>query len=59
MQPTVTLFDLVTAIGEFADNDREIVATIVHMVNGGRVRLAGALAGARIELPPRRATAAA
>ena len=40
MQAT-TLLDLVRVIGEVTDDDREIVATVLHMLRSGRVRLSG------------------
>ena len=36
-----TLLELVRAIGEVTDDDREIVATVLHMLHSGHVRLAG------------------
>ena len=36
-----TLLDLVRAIGEVTDDDREIVATVLHMLRSGHVRLFG------------------
>ena len=39
-QPT-TLLDLVWAIREVADDDREVVATVLHMLESGRIRLTG------------------
>lgn len=41
MKLTVTLHDLISAVSEYADDENEIVATIVHLVKSGRVRLAG------------------
>lgn len=46
----VTLLDLVKAVSECAESDDEVVATVVHLVNSGRVRLRGSLRGARIDL---------
>jgi hypothetical protein len=37
----VTLLDLVRAISEVTDDDREIVAAVRHMLCTGRVRLCG------------------
>jgi hypothetical protein len=53
--------DLVSAIAEHAENDAEIVATVVYLVNSGKVRLRGQLAGARFDMDalPLRARAAA
>jgi hypothetical protein len=39
MYLTVTLRDLISAVEEFAETENEIVATIVHLVSSGRVRL--------------------
>jgi hypothetical protein len=44
------MYDLVNAVSEHADTDEEIVATVVHMVNAGLVRLEGPLRGARFDL---------
>ena len=46
-----TLYELVEAVSEFARNDAEVLATIVHLVNSGQVRLVGRLRNARIVLP--------
>lgn len=45
-----TLLDLVSAVNEVTATEDEAVATIVHLVNSGRVRLGGTFRGARIEL---------
>ncbi len=37
----VTLLDLVRAVGEFAKDEHEIVATVHHMLRTGAVRLGG------------------
>jgi hypothetical protein len=34
-----------------AKNDEEVVATVVYLINSGRVRLCGSFAGARIIFP--------
>jgi hypothetical protein len=44
MQVT-TLLDLVRVIGEVTHDDREIVATVLHMLRSGRVRLSGNFRG--------------
>ena len=41
MQLTVTLPDLVSAVSEFASDENEIAATVLHLIYSGRVRLAG------------------
>jgi hypothetical protein len=33
--------DLISAVSEFAQNDAELLATVVWMVNSGSVRLGG------------------
>jgi hypothetical protein len=45
-----TLLDLVTAVNEVADSEDEAVATIVHLVSSGKVRLGGTFRGARLEI---------
>lgn len=61
MEATVTLKDLVNAVAEDARNEAELIATVVWMVNSGKVRLRGSLTGARFDLDtrPLRARAAA
>ena len=45
-EPRVTtLLELVRALGEVTDNDREVVATVVHLLRSGRVRLRGNFRG--------------
>ena len=45
-EPQVTtLLELVRALGEVTDNDREVVATVVHLLRSGRVRLRGNFRG--------------
>ena len=48
---TCTLLELVQALNEVTDNDREVVAAAVSLVNSGRVRLCGNFANAKIVLP--------
>ena len=50
MQPTVTLLDLVAAVSEYARDERELIATVVWMVNSGQVRLGGNFRGARFDV---------
>ena len=45
-----TLLELVQAIAEETNDDREIVATVVHLLRTGRVRLAGTFRGRRIDV---------
>jgi hypothetical protein len=50
MGQKVTLLELVAAVGEYARSEAEVIATVVHMVNSGTVRLCGTFAGRRFEL---------
>jgi hypothetical protein len=43
-----TLLDLIQRVQDYARNDDEVVAVITHMINAGRVVLAGNFAGQRI-----------
>ena len=36
-------------VGEFAMNESELLAVVIHIINSGQVRLCGRLAGASIE----------
>ena len=47
---TCTLLELVQTLNEVTDNDREVVAAAVSLVNSGRVRLCGNFANAKIVL---------
>ncbi len=44
-----TLLELIQAIAEETNDDREIVAAVLHLLHSGRVRLAGNFRGLRIE----------
>jgi hypothetical protein len=46
----VTLLDLVTAVAASARSEAEIVATVVYLVNSGKVRLCGTFRDARFGL---------
>ena len=59
MTPDVTLLDLVSAVAKYARSDNEVIATVVYMVNGGRVRLCGNFKGARFDLDALAANVAA
>lgn len=41
----LTLLELVGVVSEVAADDREVVATVVHMLRSGRVRLCGNFRG--------------
>ena len=45
-----TLLDLVTAISSVTDSETEVIATVAHLVNSGRVMLCGNFRGARFDL---------
>jgi len=45
-----TLLELVEAVSDYAETDIETVATVVHLVNSGRVQLCGNFRGARFDL---------
>jgi hypothetical protein len=42
-----TLLDLVRAVSEETADDREVVATVLHLLRSGRVRLVGNFRGQR------------
>lgn len=37
----VTLWELVWAVSQVADDEREVIATVAHMLTSGSVRLVG------------------
>jgi len=41
----VTLLELVQAVSEVTEDDQEVIATIVHLLRSGRVRLVGNFRG--------------
>lgn len=50
MRRNITMLELVTAVAEHARTEAELIATVVHMINSGAVRLSGTFRGARIDL---------
>ena len=44
-----TLLDLVTAVSPFARTEAELIATVVYLVNSGKVTLCGNFRGARFD----------
>ena len=50
MSVDMTLLELVDAVADDARSDAEVIATVVHMVNSGAVRLCGNFKGARFDL---------
>ena len=59
MTQDITLLELVTAVSEYTTAEAEVIATVVHMVNSGMVRLCGNFRGARFDLDATLASAAA
>jgi hypothetical protein len=51
-----TLLDLIQTLNKMTDDDQEVVAMAVSLVNSGRVRLCGNFAGAKIKVPSSFAT---
>ena len=47
-----TLLNLVQTVSDYATSDAEVVATVVYLINSGKVLLCGNFAGAKITLPP-------
>jgi hypothetical protein len=43
----VTLLEVVRAVGEVTDDDREVVATVLHLLATGQIRLRGNFRGSR------------
>ena len=46
----VTLWELVWAVSQVADNEREVIATVAHMLETGSVRLVGNFRDCPIDL---------
>lgn len=46
---SLTLLDVINAVGEYADTPDELKAVVTHLVNSGKVELCGDLAGCKIE----------
>jgi len=44
-----TLLELVRAISEVTEDEREIVATVLHMLETGQARLCGNFRGSSVE----------
>jgi hypothetical protein len=38
---SVTLLELIEAVSEVSESEREVLATVTYMLNSGRVRLSG------------------
>lgn len=55
LPPSSTLLELVQIVMAETENDAEVVATVVYLVNSGKVRLCGTFAGAKITFAPQAA----
>jgi hypothetical protein len=55
LPPSSTLLDLVQTVMTETENDTEVVATVVYLINSGKVRLCGTFAGAKITFTPQAA----
>jgi hypothetical protein len=47
---SLTLLDVIQAVSEAAASEQETLATVVDLINSGKVRLCGESAGATIDL---------
>jgi hypothetical protein len=47
---STTLLELVTALCETTEDDQEVVSTVLHLLETGRVRLCGNFRGASVDL---------
>jgi hypothetical protein len=47
---SLTLLDVIQAVSEVAASEQETLATVVDLINSGKVRLCGKSAGATIDL---------
>ncbi|HIF93328.1 MAG: hypothetical protein ABGX04_11240 [Myxococcales bacterium] len=47
--PPVTLLELVEAVSEFSESEQEVLATVVYMVNSGRVQLSANFSDTPVE----------
>ena len=54
-----TLLELVKAVSDYAETDTETIATVVYLVNSGRVQLCGNFRGVRFDLEATGVTLAA
>ena len=48
--PVTTLLDLVAAVASEAHSEAELVATVQHLINSGRVQLVGHFKGADVKV---------
>ena len=47
MPQRLTMLDVIEAVADVVQTERELIATVVYLVNSGQVRLCGNFAGAR------------
>jgi len=57
MARDTTLLELVSAVGNHAATEAELIATVVYLVNSGTVRLCGTFKGSHFEPEEGRAVA--
>jgi hypothetical protein len=50
MIPQTTMLNLVSTVSELTPSEAEVIATVVHMVNTGKVELIGCFRGRRFDL---------
>lgn len=49
LDPEITLLDLVQAVCDEARTEAEVVATVLHLLRSGRVRLCGSFRGSLLD----------
>ena len=49
-QQKITLLDLVIAVAEASESEAEVVATVTHLINTGRIKLIGNFLGADVRV---------
>ncbi len=49
---SLTLLDVINAVGEYSTTPDELKAVVIHLVNSGKVKLDGELAGCKIDFGP-------
>lgn len=49
---SLTLLDVINAVGEYATTPDELKAAVIHLVNSGKVKLDGDFAGCKIDFGP-------
>jgi hypothetical protein len=48
--PVTTLLDLVAAVSDSAKSETEVIATVTHLINSGKIRLVGNFQGADVRV---------